>query len=72
MDADEILCTQHTFSILSVEPPVTIHKIEPRDVEAKVHSSSQKRSSTPQDSGITIKAPFVGSDLEEVMEGDEN
>ena len=72
VDADEIQCTQHMFSVPSVEPPVPIHKIEPRVVEAEVHSSSHKRSWTPQDSGITTKALFVGSDLEEVMESDEN
>ena len=72
VDADEILCTQHMFSIPSVEPPVPIHKIESRVVEAEVHSSSCKRSSAPQDSGIITIAPFVRSDLEEVMEGDKN
>ena len=72
VDADEILCMQHMFSVLSVRPPVPIHKIEPRITEAEVHSSSQKRSLSLQESGITKKVPFVGSDLEEVMEADEN
>ena len=72
VDADEILCTQHTYSVPSVQPPVPSHKIEPRVIEAEVHSSSQKRSLTPQESGITTKALFVGSNLEEVMEADEN
>ena len=72
VDADEILYMQHTFSVLSVKPPVPIYKIEPRITEAKVYSSSWKWSSSLQESGITKKVPFVGSDLEEVMDADEN
>ena len=72
VDADEILCTQHTFSIPSSEPRVPIHKIGPRITEAEVHSSSQKRSSSLQESGTIKRIPFVSIDLEEVMDADEN
>ena len=71
VDADEILCTQHMFSIPPAGPTVPIHKFEPRITETEVHSSSQKRSSSLQEPEFIVKAPFIGSDSEKVMDADD-
>ena len=63
-DLDHFI-VQETFPFPPIQPPVPIHRTEPKQEVVEVHTSSKKRGAESSDSSLK-KEKFIGSDLEDL------